>query len=83
MDDVATILSTMRDRLVKRRIITDDELEGRMMARGTPPGAVATTLSLYRAARAGEFRTVDPTLSEQLDRPPTALSDVLADWYTS
>jgi NAD(P)H dehydrogenase (quinone) len=33
---------------------------------------------MYRAARAGEFAAVDPTLASLLGRAPTSLRDVLA-----
>ena len=37
------------------------------------PKAIETIMGLFRASRAGEFATVDPTLAELLERPTTSL----------
>ena len=78
LTDVAAILTAMYGRPVERQVIADDELERRMTARGVPAGAIATTLNLYRAARAGEFQTVDSALARLLGRLPTSLRSVLS-----
>ena len=76
--DVAALLTDLSGRPVERQVIADEELERRMTAGGAPAGAVATTLNLYRAARAGEFQRVDPTLATLLGRPPIPLSAILS-----
>lgn len=43
-----------------------------------PPGVIAITLGMYRAARAGEFAAADPTLATLLGGKPTTLREVLA-----
>ena len=78
LTDVAAILTAMYGRPVERQVIADDELERRMSARGVPAGAIATILNLYRAARAGEFQTVDATLARLLRRTPISLRSVLS-----
>lgn len=78
LQDVARLLTGPGGAPVRRRVIDDEEQATRMADRGVPPGAVAVMLGLYRAARAGEFAAVDPTLAALLGRRPTPLSDVLA-----
>jgi NAD(P)H dehydrogenase (quinone) len=76
--DVAAIVADLLGRPVERRIITDEEQDQRMTASGLPPPVIAITLGMYRAARAGEFAAVDPTLATLLGRQPTTLRKMLA-----
>lgn len=78
LDDIAALLAELHGGPVRRRIVSDEDQAAAMADRGVPPGAVAMTLGLYRAARAGEFAAVDPTLAALLGRAPTALREVLA-----
>ena len=43
--------------------------------------AVQISLGLFRASRAGEFATVDPTLAALIGRPTIRLGQVLADEF--
>ena len=76
--DVAAILSGLCGRLIERRVIAEDEHRNRLARAGLPPGAIATTLGLLRAARAGEFAAVDPTLARLIGRSPKPLRNVFA-----
>ena len=76
--DLAALGSELLGRPVRRQVLTDDEQQARMSARGAPPGAVRLVLGLYRASRAGEFAAVDPTLAQLLGRRPTPVRDLLA-----
>ena len=76
--DVAAILADLHGRRVDRLVVTDEEQERRMAAHGVPPAVIAIMLGLYRAARAGEFAAVDPTLAALLGRKPTALRAALS-----
>ena len=78
LGDIAAILTDLKGRPVERRIVTDAEQAAAMAGRGVPPGAVEMTLGLYRAARAGEFAAVDPTLARLLGRPPVTVRQMLA-----
>jgi hypothetical protein len=49
-----------------------------MVARGAPHRAVDHAMEFYRANRACEFATVDPTLERLLGRRPAPVRDVLA-----
>lgn len=75
---VAAMLSEGTGRTIERRTIADDEGARRLAAAGLPPGAVTTTLAIYRAARAGEFAATDPMLARLIGRAPVALREVLA-----
>ncbi|WP_158811324.1 SDR family oxidoreductase [Beijerinckia sp. L45] len=76
--DVAVILTDLHGRPVEWRMISDEEEARRITANGAPPIIVDLMLGMYRAARAGEFTAVDPTLATLLSRSPTTLHDVLA-----
>lgn len=78
LEDVAAILADLHGKPIERQIISDEQQAAMMTDRGVPAGAVAITLGLYRAARAGEFAAVDPTLATLLGRTPTPLRNVLA-----
>lgn len=78
LDDIAGILADLHGRPIERQVIANEELAARMAEQGAPPAAAQTTLAMYRAARAGEFSAVDPTLSALLGREPMSLRDVLA-----
>lgn len=78
LGDVAEMLTRLYGRPIVRRIATDEEHAASMSRRGVPGGAIEMTLGLYRAARAGEFVTADPTLAKLLGHQPMALRDVLA-----
>lgn len=76
--DLTVLASRLRDRPIERRVVPDEDFAARMTARGVPAGAVNVTLGMYRAARAGEFATVDPTLEGLIGRPATAMRDLMA-----
>ena len=78
LGDVAAILADLHKTPIKREIISDDEQADSMAKRSVPPAAIELTLGLYRAARAGEFKVVDPTLAQLLGREPMTLREVLA-----
>ncbi len=76
--DIANILSEISGRTITRRTPTDDEFEQLLAARSLPPAVIAITLSMYRAARAGEFAKTDPTLGKLLGREPISARQILA-----
>lgn len=63
---------------VRRETITDEAFAEKLKAAGLPPVIVQIALGLYQAARAGEFRAVDPTLAELIGRRPTTMRELLA-----
>jgi NAD(P)H dehydrogenase (quinone) len=76
--DIAALASGLLGRMVRRVVISDDDLRAAMSGRGVPGRVTDIALGLYRAARAGEFATVDPTLERLLGRDTTPLAQVLA-----
>lgn len=79
LDDLAGLASDIGGRPVRRDVIADNALRATMAACGAPAAAAKIVLGLYAAARAGEFRAVDPTLERLLGRPPIAMRDVIAE----
>ena len=77
--DMAAMASDALGRPVRRELISEDDLSAAMKARGAPDGAVAMLIGLHRAAAAGEFAAVDPTLERLLGRPPVALRERIAE----
>jgi NAD(P)H dehydrogenase (quinone) len=76
--DIANLLSEISGQSITRKTPTDDEFELLLAARGLPPAVIAITLSMYRAARAGEFARTDPTLGTLLGREPISARQILA-----
>jgi uncharacterized protein YbjT (DUF2867 family) len=81
LDDIAAIATTVVGHPVRRERISDADMEARLSGRGLPRPVVEISLGLFRASRAGEFATVDPTLAALIGRPTTRLSAVLAEAF--
>jgi NAD(P)H dehydrogenase (quinone) len=75
--DLAGLASQLKNKLVHRKVITDDEVRAKVAARGAPPNAANLVLGLYIAARNGEFAAVDPTLERLLGRRPMSMRELL------
>ncbi len=69
----AALVSDVSGRPVERRVVSDADHEKRLAEAEMNPKAIETIMGLFRASRAGEFATVDPTLAELLERPTTSL----------
>lgn len=79
LDDIAAIAGKITGHAVRRERISDAEMEARLTGQGLPAPAVRITLGMFRASRAGEFATIDPTLPTLIGRPTTRLDQMLAD----
>lgn len=77
MTDIAAILSARTGRSVERKVVSDEEEERRLAARGLPTATSAIMLGLYRAARVREFAATDPTLEHILGSTPRSLEESL------
>jgi uncharacterized protein YbjT (DUF2867 family) len=75
--DLARLASEIMGKPVLRRTISEDAVVARARQRGVPDGAVAVMIGYCRAARAGEFAAVNPSLSQILGRPPVTIRSVL------
>jgi uncharacterized protein YbjT (DUF2867 family) len=76
--DLARLATEVTGRAIAREIVEEDALERRAREHGMPEGAIAVMLGYFRAARAGEFDRVDPTLAQLLGRAPTRMQEFLA-----
>ena len=63
---LAQRLAKQWGREVRREVVSDEALVQRMTARGVPQARIDITLGLFKAARAGEFRSNDRTLERLL-----------------
>lgn len=77
LDDIAAIAGKITGRAIRRERISDAEMEARLKGQGLPPAVVRISLGMFRASRAGEFATVDPTLPALIGRSTTSLSHIL------
>jgi uncharacterized protein YbjT (DUF2867 family) len=75
--DLARMASEVTGRSITRRVISEDAMIRNMQAAGLPTNIQEISLGYYRAARVGEFATVDPTLERILGRTPHPMRGVL------
>jgi NAD(P)H dehydrogenase (quinone) len=75
--DVASILSELTGRTIRRVVVDDEEWKASMLERGIPAPRVEFIFGMFRAARRGEFAVTDPTLETLLGRPAIRARDVL------
>jgi uncharacterized protein YbjT (DUF2867 family) len=73
----AEIASDLAGRPIRRIVVSDDRYRESLVTHGAPPERADVLIGMFRAARAGEFAAVDPTLERLLGRRPTALREVL------
>jgi NAD(P)H dehydrogenase (quinone) len=80
--DVAQILSALSGKSVSREVVSDEAYGETLRQHGTPEAYVGLLVSLYTAARAGEFDVVDPTLERLIGRKPTTMRQVLENFVS-
>ncbi|WP_329316147.1 SDR family oxidoreductase [Streptomyces sp. NBC_01278] len=71
-DTVAEIASQTTGRPFTRTVVPDDAFREQVLAHGAPAPIANLMLSIFDAARDGEFSTVDSTLAELIGREPVA-----------
>lgn len=67
-DDVAEIASQATGRAFTRTVVSDEAFREQTLAHGVPGAIADLIVSIFAAARNGEFTTVDPTLAELIGR---------------
>lgn len=72
------IASELRGRSISRRVLSDEEMQAALKARGTPAPVIKIALGFYIASRNGEFSAVDPTLGKLLRRAPMRIRELIA-----
>lgn len=80
--DLAKIGSEILGREVKRTVISDDDLKKRLETYKVPAKVQEIALGYYRAARAGEFSAIDPTLEKLIGRAPVTMKAVMTEKLT-
>ena len=75
--DVAQTVSEILGKPVEREVMSDEAYRAQLVKQGMPAVYADLLLSLYAAARAGEFTVVDPTLERLIGRKPTSMRQVL------
>lgn len=76
---IARLASEIGATPVSRETISLDDLERRTIHDGVPAGGRAVMLGYFRAAEAGEFAAVDPTLAAILGHQPAGMRRYLAE----
>ncbi|MGW1066221.1 SDR family oxidoreductase [Streptomyces aureus] len=76
-DAVARIASQATGRSFTRTVIPDDTFREQALAHGAPAPMSDLLVSIFDAARNGEFTTVDPTLAELIGREPATFGTLL------
>ncbi|MDC0770489.1 NmrA family NAD(P)-binding protein [Streptomyces sp. HD] len=75
--DVAEILSRITGRTITRAVMDDDEWTSAAVADGMPRPAAEFSLTMFAAARMGEFKATDPTLEATIGHPAKTAHEVL------
>src|SRR5699024_571407 len=83
LDDVAEMLAELTGRGITRVVATDDDYKNSLIRDGMRTEHAEFLLGIFRAARAGEFATVDATLAHLLGRAPTSLRAMLGEVTTT
>ncbi|SUA81140.1 Quinone oxidoreductase 2 [Nocardia otitidiscaviarum] len=78
LDDIATHLTDLTGRTIRRVVIEDCEWTETLVASGVPPERAELLLGMFRAARRGEFSTTAGTLESLLRRPTVPVGAVLS-----
>jgi uncharacterized protein YbjT (DUF2867 family) len=76
-DTVAEIATRATGRAFTRTIVPDDAFREQAVAHGAPAPIADLLLSIFAAARNGEFSAVDPTLAELIGRKPAGFESLL------
>ncbi|MEU2026633.1 SDR family oxidoreductase [Streptomyces sp. NPDC016469] len=76
-DAVAGVAAQATGRPFTRTVVPDDAFREQALAHGAPAPIADLMLSIFAAAREGEFTAVDPTLSALIGRRPTAFRTLL------
>lgn len=80
--ELAQLASGILKRPVEREIVDDGTYQKNLIEHGMPAVYAGLLLSLYTAARAGEFAVVDTTLERLIGRKPTSMRVVLEKFFS-
>lgn len=77
MADLAKLAEGIVGKPMIRTIVSEEAMKKNARSASVPEGAIDVILGYFRAARAGEFATVDPTLSRIIGRAPDTMGHFL------
>lgn len=75
--DLAQMASEATGRPIKRKIVSEEDMIAKLERANLRKAVQGVILGYYRAAQAGEFAIVDPTLVRLLGREPRPMQDVV------
>lgn len=75
--DIASILSEIIGKDIKRIIITDESYADEMKNKGFPPEIVQLMVGLFKASRKDEFSQTGPLLKKIIEREPISMKQIL------
>lgn len=75
--ELAAMVSALTGRSIAHVVVSDDDFRKGATAKGMSAQMAGFVLTLYLAARAGEFSAVHPALERVLGRKPTSVRDSL------
>jgi NAD(P)H dehydrogenase (quinone) len=73
LSDLAALASDILGKPVTHKQLCNDDMMANMRGRDVPEPAIAFMMSYFRAARAGEFATINSTLARILGRKPQSM----------
>ncbi|MCF2534402.1 SDR family oxidoreductase [Streptomyces sp. FB2] len=82
LDTIAEIASRVTGRPFTRTVVPDDAYREQILAHGAPSDLADLLLSIFAAARNGEFTAVDPTLAGLTGRAPVPFDALLERAWT-
>lgn len=74
LEDLTQLMGSVTSKQISRVVISEQDFEIGARGAGATDRMIAIMLGYYRAARAGEFATVDPMLARILGRAPERMS---------
>ncbi len=77
LNDVAKIVSDLVGRTIRRVVVADEDYVAGLAAHGVPQSAARMFLTMFQAARRGEFAVTDPTLAKLIGHEPQPIEIVL------
>ncbi|WP_373235861.1 NmrA family NAD(P)-binding protein [Cohaesibacter celericrescens] len=77
MGDLARLAGEVVGQTIERRFISEDTMVENARIHGLPESVIRVMTGYYRAAREGEFATIDPTMKRLLGREPQHIKDAL------
>jgi uncharacterized protein YbjT (DUF2867 family) len=77
LSDLAELATRVSGKPMARAILSEGRMEESARAASVSEGSIAVMLGYYRAARAGEFATVDPMLARIIGRAPDTMLNVM------